>query len=75
MLTSPPPPFLLTSLDIFFLPKLGSALSVGPPLLPLFAQLGIGEEYIAMSKYARYHEVVNESGESMLSLDYVVGQA
>ncbi|KAG0309248.1 hypothetical protein BGZ97_013126, partial [Linnemannia gamsii] len=35
----------------------------------------IEEEYIAMSKYARYHEVVNESGESMLSLDYVVGQA
>lgn len=49
-------------------------MSVGPPLLPLFAQLGIEEEYIAMSKFARYHEVISESGESLLSLDYVIGQ-
>ncbi|KAF9139862.1 hypothetical protein BG015_001878 [Linnemannia schmuckeri] len=49
---------------------LGSALAVGPSMVPVFEQLGIDKEYIALGKRARYSMFIKENQEELLALDY-----
>ncbi|KAF8926827.1 hypothetical protein BGZ47_002497 [Haplosporangium gracile] len=49
---------------------LGSALTVGPSMVPVFEQLGIDKEYIALGKRARYSMFIKENQEELLDLDY-----
>ncbi|KAF9086013.1 hypothetical protein BGX23_009216 [Mortierella sp. AD031] len=49
---------------------LGPALAVGPSMMPIFKQLGIEDEYIALGKRARYSMFIRENQETLLALDY-----
>lgn len=48
----------------------GSALAVGPSMVPVFEQMGIDKEYIALGKQARYSMFIKENQEKLLALDY-----
>ncbi|KAG0281667.1 hypothetical protein BGZ96_001055 [Linnemannia gamsii] len=49
---------------------LGSALAVGPSMVPVFEQMGIDKEYIALGKRVRYSMFIKENQEKLLALDY-----
>ncbi|KAF9537678.1 hypothetical protein EC957_007813 [Mortierella hygrophila] len=49
---------------------LGSAMSIGPTLLPIFQQLGIYDDIVATSKYMTHVETYNENLESLQRSDY-----
>ncbi|OAQ29945.1 FAD/NAD(P)-binding domain-containing protein [Linnemannia elongata AG-77] len=49
---------------------LGSAMSIGPTLLPIFQQLGIYDDIVAASKYMTHVEIYNENLESLQRSDY-----
>ncbi|KAG0282104.1 hypothetical protein BGZ96_000834, partial [Linnemannia gamsii] len=49
---------------------LGAGMSVGPSLLPLFEQLGIYDEFLAIGKYGTHTFNYNESLESYPPIDY-----
>ncbi|KAF9539767.1 hypothetical protein EC957_005061 [Mortierella hygrophila] len=49
---------------------LGSALAVGPSMVPVFEQMGIDKEYLALGKRARYSMFIKENQEKLLALDY-----
>lgn len=47
----------------FFYGYIGSAMAVGPTLLPIFQQLGIYEEFISIGKYLTHIPSCKESNE------------
>ncbi|KAF9121355.1 hypothetical protein BGX30_002622 [Mortierella sp. GBA39] len=49
---------------------LGSALAVGPSMVPVFEQMGIDKEYLALGTRARYSMFIKENQEKLLALDY-----
>ncbi|KAF9314743.1 hypothetical protein BGZ91_005935 [Linnemannia elongata] len=49
---------------------LGSALAVGSSMVPVFEQMGIDKEYLALGKRVRYSMFIKESQEKLLALDY-----
>ncbi|KAG0217354.1 hypothetical protein BGX33_010767 [Mortierella sp. NVP41] len=49
---------------------LGSALLIGPSLMPLFAQLGIEEEFIALGKRTMNSAIRREGAGPLLTVDY-----
>ncbi|KAG0203159.1 hypothetical protein BGX33_009262 [Mortierella sp. NVP41] len=53
---------------------LGSALSLGGQILPVFAQLGIAEKYEASAKPYTFSRGISDTGESLLKLDYSIAQ-
>ncbi|KAF9925327.1 hypothetical protein FBU30_004917 [Linnemannia zychae] len=53
---------------------LGSAMSLGGQILPVFAQLGIAEKYEAMAMPYTFSRGVTDTGESLLKLDYSVAE-
>lgn len=44
--------------------KIGSALSIGGNLLPAFEQLGVFDEFVAMSKQLSYSNLLKEKNET-----------
>ncbi|KAG0068114.1 hypothetical protein BGZ89_005235 [Linnemannia elongata] len=49
---------------------LGSALAVGSSMVPVFEQMGIDKEYLALGKRVRYSMFIKENQEKLLALDY-----
>ncbi|KAG0368292.1 hypothetical protein BGX24_002881 [Mortierella sp. AD032] len=49
---------------------LGSAMSIGPTLLPIFQQLGIYDDIVAISKYMTHTETFKENLEPFKPQDY-----
>ncbi|KAH7056139.1 hypothetical protein BKA57DRAFT_449880 [Linnemannia elongata] len=62
-------PYLIFERAITVKP-LGSALSLGSQLLPLFEQLGIKDTFLAQGKRANLSKAITESGETILTMDY-----
>ncbi|KAF8947914.1 hypothetical protein BGZ47_007310 [Haplosporangium gracile] len=62
-------PYLILERASSFKP-LGSAMSLGGQVLPVFAQLGIAEKYQAMAKPYTFSRGISETGESLLRLDW-----
>jgi len=52
----------------------GSALSIGGQILPVFAQLGIAEKYMASANPYTFSRGITDTGESLLKLDYSVAE-
>ncbi|KAG0293579.1 hypothetical protein BGZ96_002624 [Linnemannia gamsii] len=66
-------PYIILERASSFKP-LGSAMSLGGQILPVFAQLGIAEKYQTMAKPYTFSRGISETGESLLKLDYSVAQ-
>lgn len=62
-------PYLILERATSFKP-LGSAMSLGGQVLPVFTQLGIAEKYQAMAKPYTFSRGISETGESLLRLDW-----
>ncbi|KAG0079568.1 hypothetical protein BGZ90_002256 [Linnemannia elongata] len=62
-------PYLILERANSFKP-LGSAMSLGGQVLPVFTQLGIAEKYQAMAKPYTFSRGISETGESLLRLDW-----
>ncbi|KAF9132876.1 hypothetical protein BGX30_012498 [Mortierella sp. GBA39] len=62
-------PYLIIERATSFKP-LGSAMSLGGQVLPVFNQLGIAEKYRAIAKPYTFSRGISETGESLLKLDW-----
>ncbi|KAG0016819.1 hypothetical protein BGZ80_008880, partial [Entomortierella chlamydospora] len=54
---------------------LGSAMAVGPPVMPMFAQLGIIDQIIAKGIKGEKCNMYSEKDGLLLQLDFVAGEA
>ncbi|KAF9088340.1 hypothetical protein BGX29_000323 [Mortierella sp. GBA35] len=50
---------------------LGSVMSVGPTILPIFEQLGILDDFVSIGKYGTYNTTYKESMEPNRPTDYL----